>query len=69
MGTYFLFRKKCGILVLDLEVSLCILNLGTLWIRQVQIELRLRSAGYGCVPTLQLNITANNKQNTYALAA
>ncbi len=42
---------------------------GTLRIRQAQFELELRFVGYVYVKTLQLNITAKNENNSYALAA
>ena len=44
-------------------------NTGTLRIRQAQFELELRFVGYVYVKTLQLNITAKNENNSYALAA
>ena len=33
------------------------------------VELELRFVGYGYVKTLQLNITAKNENNSFALAA
>ena len=52
--TDFLFTPNYGILFAEHERQLYTVT-GLLRIRQAQIELELRFAGDGCVPTSQLN--------------
>lgn len=59
----------CGILYKYLENTVTHFIKGTLRIRQAQFELELRFVGYVYAKTLQLNITAKNENNSYALAA
>lgn len=58
-----------GILCKYLENTVTHFIKGTLRIRQAQFELELRFVGYVYAKTLQLNITAKNENNSYALAA
>ena len=46
-----------------------LLHTGMSWFRQVLFELLTRQEGCVFLKTLQLNITANNTNNSFALAA